>query len=645
MCAMANVFPYLFRPLNVGALTLRNRIVSAPNMMCALNPDGSPTDYMIGYFEEKAKGGAAQDSVGDTHVEERGFTTPRHPILDAGTVQKWSEVARAIRQHGAVASIELNHGGRIANTSVTGYQSIGPVDEIKANGTKVAAATEDILEEIAQAFAFTARLAKQAGFDMVMLHGAHGWFLDQMLSPKWNRRNDTYGGDLQGRARFPLMVIDKVRAAVGRDFPIEYRVGPELIDGGLTIEEVVDFCQMIEDKVDLIHVSAGLDTNPDFAVKTHPTIFLPHMPNVRYAEAVKQKVRKCPVIAVGSITTPEEAEWVLAQGKADAVAMTRSLIADPYLPRKARTGDAAEIRPCLRCLDCLTGMQTMTRFACAVNPRTGHEFRLDCTEKKPKRLKTVLVAGGGPGGMEAAATAAGQGHRVILAERSDSLGGLLRFTDHDDLKSDLRRFKDHLIHRVTTSCAEIRLHTEVTPELVALLQPDVLILALGSTPVMPPIPGLSRAKHATDIYGIIDTVGKTVTVMGGGLVGCETALFLAESGRDVTLIEMQQEIAPDANWMHKIGMRQAMEAKTNLTIRTGLRCTSVKDQWVEAVDSQGEMIKISAESVVYAFGQKSASVTELIGLDVPEIYAVGDCRKVGKTNGAIFDGYHVAMDL
>ena len=377
----------------------------------------------------------AQVTVGDTPVEERGFTTPRHPILSTGTVQKWSEVALAIREHGAVASIELNHGGRIANAAVTGYETLGPVDEVKTNGTTVKGATAQDLEEIAGAYAAAARLAVQAGFDMVMLHGAHGWLLDQMLSPKWNRRTDPFGGSLENRARFPLLVIEKVRAAVGPKFPIEYRIGPELIDGGLSIREVVAFCRLIEDKVDLIHVSAGLDTDPSFAVKTHPTMFLPHMPNVQYAAAVKAAVTKCPVVAVGSITTPEEAESVISAGKADAIAMVRSLIADPYLPQKARAGRDEDIRPCLRCLDCLTGMQTKTRFACAVNPRTGHEFRLDATEKPAARSKTVLVVGGGPGGMQAAITAAQRGHKVILAEKSGSLGGLLKFTDYDTLKS------------------------------------------------------------------------------------------------------------------------------------------------------------------------------------------------------------------
>ena len=638
-------YPKLFTPLKVGTLTFRNRLLSGPNMMCALNPDGSPTDYMVGYYAEKAKGGIAQVTVGDTPVEERGFTTPRHPILTQKTVQKWSEVARAITQHGAIASIELNHGGRISNTAVTGFQTVGPIDEVKLNGTQVKGATKADLEEIANAFGEAAKVAVQAGFQMVMLHGAHGWLLDQMLSPKFNTRTDEFGGSLENRAKFPLMVIAAVRKAVGPKVPIEYRIGPELTEGGLSVDEVVQFCQLIEDKVELIHVSAGLDTDPNFAVKTHPTMFLPHMPNVKYAAEVKKHVTKCPVVTVGSVVTPAEAEQVLEDGKADAVAMVRSLIADPFLPQKAREGHDEDIRPCLRCLDCLTGMQTKTKFACAVNPRTGHEFRLDATEKPVQRKKTVLIAGGGPGGLEAAATAAARGHKVILAEKSDSLGGLLKFTDYDSLKADLKRLKDHLIYRVEHADVEIRLNTEVTPELVAEIKPDALFLALGSTPVVFPLPGIETAQHATTAYTNLDALGKTVAVMGGGLVGCETALFLAETGRDVTIIEMQNDVAPDANWMHRVGMLQSFAQQKNLHVRTGLRCMAVTDEGVETQDKDGNAVVIPAESKVYAFGQRSVAVDKLMALDVPVIRIIGDCHQVGKTNGAIFDGYHAAMDL
>ena len=614
-------------------------------MMCALDASGAPTDYMISYYEEKAKGGAAQVTVGDTPVEERGATNARHPVLTDENLSRWSEVARAIRQHGAVASIELNHGGRIANPDITGCDTIGPVDEVRPNGVIVHAMTQSDINDVIKAFVNKALIAKAAGFDMIMLHGAHGWLLDQMLSPHFNTREDEFGGSFENRCKFPLMVIDAVRQAVGPKFPIEYRIGAELLGDGLTIEEVSAFCKIIEDKVDLIHVSAGLDTDPQLAVKTHPTMFLPHMVNVHFAETVKQTVTKVPVVAIGSITTPEEAENILRTGKADAVAMVRSLIADPYLPQKARQGKSEEIRPCLRCLDCLTGMQTSRKFACAVNPRAGHEARLDAEEVPARKPLRVLVVGGGPGGMMAAATAAERGHDVTLVEKSDALGGLLKFTDYDTLKSDLKRLKDYLIHRVETSGVTVRCNITVTANYISDFAPDALLLAVGSSPLVFSLPGIEQAQHATAAYTNLDALGNSVAVMGGGLVGCETALFLAKTGRDVTIIEIQPDIAPDANWMHRTGMLQAFAQRKNLHIRTGLRCTAVTDKGVEAVDMDENTILIPAQSKVYAFGQKSNPVKDLMLPDIPYVRIIGDCKQVGKTNGAIFDGYHAAMDL
>ncbi len=234
---------------------------------------------------------------------------------------------------------------------------------------------------------------------------------------------------------------------------------------------------------------------------------------------------------------------------------------------------------------------------------------------------------------------------MILAEKSDSLGGLLKFTDYDSLKADLKRLKDHLIYRVEHSDVEIRLNTEVTPKLVAEIKPDALFLALGSTPVVFPLPGIETAQHATTAYTNLDALGKTVAVMGGGLVGCETALFLAETGRDVTIIEMQNDVAPDANWMHRVGMLQSFAQQKNLHVRTGLRCMAVTDEGVETQDKDGNTVVIPAESKVYAFGQRSVAADKLMALDVPVIRIIGDCHQVGKTNGAIFDGYHAAMDL
>jgi NADPH-dependent 2,4-dienoyl-CoA reductase/sulfur reductase-like enzyme len=504
------------------------------------------------------------------------------------------------------------------------------------------------MDLVADHFADCAQLLKNAGFDMVLLHGGHGWLLDQFLSPRYNTRTDEYGGSLTNRAKFPLMVIDRVRQRCGEDFLIEYRMsGSEEIEGGLTQEEGIAFAKLIDGKVDLIHVSAGLDTEEAQAVHTHPTMFLPHGVNVHYAAAIKAAGVKTPVVTIGGITTPELAESILAEGKADVVAMARASIADPYFPVKARHGCPEDIVPCLRCLDCLTGLHGGNQLSCAVNCRTGQEARVDRMSPPAKGSRKVLVVGGGPGGMKAAITAAQRGHDVTLAEQSGKLGGLLRFTDYDELKTDLRGLKNHLVRQVE-KMVQVKLNTVVTPEFIREGGYDAVILAVGSSPARPPIPGLDdpSVEHAAAVYTKLDQVGRRVAVLGGGLVGCETGLFLAQRGHEVTIIEMQSELAPEANWMHKEGMRQSF-AKAPITGRTGLRVSKVvPGEGVYALNGEGGEEFIPADTIVYAMGMRPNSQTVDALRDVcPDTVAVGDCVKARKARHAMEEGYWAAVNL
>jgi len=510
---------------------------------------------------------------------------------------------------------------------------------------------EAMMNRVADNFAKTAKYLKLVGFDMCMIHGGHGWLLGQFLSPFTNKRTDRYGGSRENRARFPIMVIDRIREAAGPEFLIEYRLsGEELVEGGITIEDTVDFAKRIEKKVDIIHVSVGI-YHLHVESRTFSSMYDPHGCNVHLAEAVKKAV-SVPVAVVGGINDPAMAERIIAEGKADFVALGRQALADPEFPNKALTGRSDEIAPCLRC-GCFSPMPQIEgeitpphTFQCTVNPVSSKEFRMSLAPAV-KGVKKVLIAGGGPGGMYAAVTAAERGHRVILVEKTDLLGGILKFTDTDTYKFDLKRYKNSLIKRINKLKIEVRLNTEATPELIERENPDVLIVAVGSQPIAPHIPGISgpNVMQALDIYRDPEKAGKSVVMIGGGLVGCETGLHLAALGKSVTLVEMMDKLAPDATESHRIALFAMMDKA--IKSYTGMRCTEITAKGIKAITKDGAEKFIEADSVVYAVGMKADSekAFSLCRAASKQYFLIGDCVSPRKVKEAVHEGYHAAMDI
>ena len=483
---------------------------------------------------------------------------------------------------------------------------------------------------------------------MVMLHGGHGWLLSQFTSPYANRRTDEYGGTPEKRARFAIEVIEAIKARCGKDFPIEYRIsGSELTEGALTLEDTVSFLKMIEDKVDLIHVSAGMRANPHTRAIMHPSAFLGHGPNVYLAEAVKKEITRCPVVTVGAISDPAIADEIIASGKADAVAMCRTTIADPAWPNKCRKGQEDDIIPCIQCFYCLDGEKVSRRFGCSVNPTVGRNLRLDALTPVPAASRKVLIVGGGPAGMECAITAARRGHQVTLVEQSDRLGGQLKYGTHEYFKTGLRNFMNYLIRQVNKSGVQVLLNTRATPELVEGMSPDAIVAATGAVPIIPHIPGVTE-EHVYSAIGYfthLNQLGEKVVIVGGGLVGCEVGLDLAQTyGKQVTILEMMDSVAQDAWRTHRIPLLERLEE--HVDVRTRAKVTEITPDFVTYRDAAGSDISIKADSVILAVGMRpNQEEAEQFRFLAEDYVQIGDCAKIQNVYGATHTGYWAALDL
>ncbi|MCQ2452369.1 MAG: NAD(P)/FAD-dependent oxidoreductase [Oscillospiraceae bacterium] len=632
---------------------MKNRIVNAPMAPPEMGPIGDMTPENIGFYGLRAKGGAAVVCVSEGIVHTRtGRSHTKHLSLDNPMMlPSLAEVAREIHYHNALASIELSHGGKYAGNRVQGQDPntvtrFGPIDEVMADGRVVTAMPEELIYEIAEAFGKSAALCKQAGFDMVLIHAAHGWLLSQFMSPGTNKRTDKWGGSRENRMRFPLLVIEKIREAVGPGFPIEYRLsGSEYVEGGYDINECVEICKMLDGKVDVLYISAGVHENRDSFVLTHPSMFLPHGSNVHLAAAVKKHMKRTPVGCVGGINDPAQAEEILASGQADLVCMARQLLVDPDFPKKALSGHAEDITKCCRCFTCFASTLSNRITSCALNPTIGRELdqRYGRPATSPKRL---VIVGGGPGGMQAALTAREQGHEVILLEKASRLGGQLNCEEFVPFKADLYAYARQQERRVLASGTDVRLNTEATPELIEALHPDALVLAVGAKPVTPPIPGIDspNVKGLEALHQAVPDLGQKVVILGGGLVGSETAVYLNSLGKDVTVVEMKNDFAAEANEMHKIALEHEFAASR---IQLHLNTTAVRVTEEGLICRKGEEeFTLKADSILLAAGMRADwDTVEQLRYAAPWYWSIGDCVKAGQVVAATEQGHNVVLDL
>lgn len=642
-------YPNLASPITINGVTFKNRIFGAPMSNPELDPDCHMREEDIAFHANRGRGGLASVCIGLGIVEAVGRSHTKEVILyDDLSLPSLKRMANEFHKHNCMATMELAHGGKFGaarSHSAAKSTLIGPNDEINAQGVPVKAMTEEQIEETAAAFGNAAKLVKEAGFDMVLIHGGHGWLLGQFASPYFNKRTDRWGGSLENRMRFSLLVIEKVREAVGPYFPIEFRMsGSECIPGGYDIDEAVEMAKMIDGKVDIIHVSAGIHENNDVFVITHPSMFIEHGCNVQYAAEIKKHV-KTPVAALGGINDVDMMEEIIASGKADIIEVARQSLADPYFPEKAFSGRKDDITQCCRCYSCFSNYLSNRNYCCAFNPVIGdeleHKYGFPATT--PKK---VVVVGGGPGGMEAAVTAAQRGHSVTLYEKTSRLGGQIVHEQHIPFKKDMYHFIEVLAKRCEDAGVDIRLNTEVTPEEVAAMGADVVMTAVGAKPIIPQIPGIDNAK-VTGLKALESekpAVGQKVAILGGGLVGSEVAIYLDMIGKDVTVVEMKDTWASDAYWMHKVAMDKYIR-DSRIDIKVNTTAKEITDAGIVCNTPDGEIL-IEADTVLLAAGMKAdrASADGFLNT-APRVFEVGDAIKAGRVVEAVKLGYFRALDI
>lgn len=626
-------YPNLFSPIVIGNTLFRNRLFASPTGLQYTTSKNRPIAEGIAYYERKALGGAASVCIGDAMVDsELALANGNHILLDdPGVRPHLTKLSDAITRHGAVASMEMSHGGNAARISYAqGHKVYGPVESETSglSGETIYAheMTPEVMVRTIKKHADAAAFAKLCGFGMITLHGGHGWLMHQFMSPTINTRTDKYGGSFENRMRFPLEIIEAVRKAVGPGFPIEIRIsGSECYEDGYDISYGVEIAKALDGKVDLIHVSAGSHEDPRVFTVTHPSMFLEDGVNVKYAAEIKKYVKHSKVATVGALSDPALLEEIIKSGKADVVELARGLICDPDLPVKARTGKDDEIVNCMRCFTCFSNLMTKGHIICALNPEISNETETKF-ERQVSNKKTVLVAGGGIGGMQAALSAAKRGHRVILVEKTGRLGGVLRCEEKVPFKKHLHEYLEHQANVISRSAIDLRLNTEATPELAKSIGPDVIIAALGSRPLIPNIKGIDgpNVVGAEELYINPERAGKRLVILGGGLVGSELAIYMGDKGHDVTVMEMFPNLNDGGNILQGQAIRIELD-RVGAKLALGTRALEINEKGVVGETSGGTKL-FEADTVVCAVGMKPLrEEADQLRFCAPEFYQIGDC--------------------
>lgn len=644
------MFAKLFSPMKIGSCTIPNRLAVPAMVTNFCTEDGLVTDRFVRYLEEKAKGGWGLIITEDYAVNPNAKGYRFIPgLYNDAQLEGNRKLTETIHRYDSKIFCQIYHPGRQSTHFVNGgVQPIAPsatMDPLLQEMPREMTVEE--IHGIVADFASCARRCKEAGFDGIEIHAAHGYLISEFLSPYTNKRVDQYGGCFDNRARFLDEIYAAVRKEVGADFPVTVRISVnEYLLGGRTEAESFVLARHCEELgFDAIHVSNGMYASPATRQIIAP-MFSEHAFNMQGAQQIKELVH-IPVILTNRINDPRMADTLLMMNKADFIGMARGSLADPFLPVKARQGHLSNIRYCIGCLQgCEQKLFEGTSITCLVNPRIGLEYESELTPvETPKK---VLVIGGGPGGLMAAETAARRGHRVTVYEKKADLGGQFKSAAYPIGKGELATFISSAQQNLSDMQVPIHLNTEVTPELLEAEKPDAIIVATGAHPLMPPIPGIdgSHVVTAEDVLlGNVTVPAGPVVVCGGGEVGGEVAQFVAESHPDVTILEMQPDILNDMMVFTRRCLLSYLK-DARVRVLTHAKVQKIEDDKVTYLDQAGQSVSLPAAAVISAFGYRAYNPLEAAARSVCEnVQVIGGAVKAGNALTAIAEGYKAAMAL
>ncbi len=615
----------LFTPCRIGQLEIRNRIAMAPMATLLAGVTGAVTQRLIDYYAERAAGGAGLIIVESAHVIDANRDIGRIGIADPQFEPGLGELAEAIQEKGAKAALQLVYRESLASAK-------GPDDY-----------TVGEIEAIIEAFGAAAQRAQKVGFDAVEIHGANFYFLTQFMSPLTNHRRGAYGGSEEGRLKLPADILERVRERVGNEYPVLFRmIAHQHTPGGLDVRDGQRIARRLEAAgASALHVSAG---SPSGRFWHTPPMAIPRGCHVPLAAEIRKTVR-IPVLAVGRINDPVLADRVIAEGKADLVVMGRALVADPELPKKAQEGRLDEVRKCMACNYCRKRViETNRTIRCAVNARAGRERDLRLLPAAAP--KKVLVAGGGPGGLEAARVLALRGHRVVLYERAAMLGGQLRRAAIPPHKEELRNLLDYLMPQIVRAKVAVHLGSEVTISTLAQERPDAVIVATGALALVPVIPGWDPVQTFTAGDALEGRpMGEKLIILGGGMVGCETAEYLASLGKKVCIVEKLPEIASGVEG-HTRGLLLQRLRDLRIEVRTSSEVVAGRSGNVTLRNSGGDLIEMEADGIVAALGAGANRSLEDAVREFPgQWFRIGDAQEAREIAAAVREGYLAALAI